>query len=340
MAKYAQPLMAAVLLGAGLAFFLWKPWENGQAQDKPPKRDKFGENRGGSDTIPFDAERAHKYLKQLCDLGPRVSATDGMAKQIDLLTKHFEAHGATVERQEFEAKQYSRRDKVKMTNLIASWHPERKRRVMLCSHYDTRPIAHEERNQNEWRKPFLSANDGTSGVAMFMELAHHAKDLSAAVGVDFVCFDGEEYIFEKDGFGGQPADRFFFGSDHFAEKYVATIATRKFQYEAAVLYDLFAHRGAKFEVEGNSWEKSDKLASQFWKVALDRRAKSFVNAIGRPIQDDHLALHRAGIPAIDIIDLDGYEKHWHKLSDTPDKVDPQQMAEVAGVTAAWLQGLK
>lgn len=340
MQKLAQPLAVAVLLGAGLALFLWKPWEAGQAQEKPAKRDRFGETRGGTDVVPFDADRAHKYLKQLCDLGPRVSGSDGMAKQIELLTKHFEAHGATVTRQDFEAKQYSRRDKVKMTNLIAAFHPERTRRVILCAHYDTRPIAHEELNRNDWRKPFLSANDGTSGVAMFMELAHHAKDLSAVVGIDFVCFDGEEYIFEKDAFGAQPADRFFFGSDHFAEQYVASKATRKFQYEAAVLYDLFAHRGAKFEVEGHSWEKSDKLASQFWKVALDRRSPSFLNSVGRPIQDDHLALHRAGIPAIDIIDFDGYERHWHKLSDTPDKVDPKQMAEVAGVTAAWLQGLK
>jgi glutaminyl-peptide cyclotransferase len=337
MAKLAQPLAAAILLGAGVALFLWKPWETGQAQDKPPKRDQFGETRGG---FPFDADRAHKYLKQLCEIGPRVSGSVGMAKQIDLLTKHFEAHGATVTRQEFEAKQYSRRDKVAMVNLVAAFHPERTRRVILCTHYDTRPIAHEERNQNEWRKPFLSANDGTSGVAMFMEMAHAAKDLSATVGVDFVFFDGEEYIFEKDGFAGQPADRFFFGSDHFADQHIATKSKRKFEYEAAVLYDLFGHFGAKFEVEGHSWEKSDKLATQFWQVALGMKARSFVNSIGRPIQDDHLALHRAGIPAIDIIDFDGYDKHWHKLSDTPDKVDPKQLAEVARVTAAWLQGLK
>ena len=49
-----------------------------------------------------------KYLKQLCDIGPRVSGTDGMKKQQELITKHFEELGAKVTRQEFKARQQSR----------------------------------------------------------------------------------------------------------------------------------------------------------------------------------------------------------------------------------------
>lgn len=334
--------------------FIWKPWESGQADEKkheptafdpdgPMKRDKFGEARGAvanTKEIAFDGDRAMAYLKQLCDLGPRVSGTDGMAKQQELLTKHFEAHGGTVTRQEFEAKQYSRREKVKMTNLIASWFPDRTTRVILCAHYDTRPMAHEELNRNDWRKPFVSANDGTSGVAMLMELAHVMKDFPTGVGVDFVLFDGEEYIFEPTGLGGVGGDRFFFGSDHFADQYLANKAKLKHRYAAAVLFDLFAHPGAKFSVEGHSWSHAQKLATEFWQTAFAVGAKSFENAVGNDIQDDHLALNRAGIPAIDVIDFDGYRKHWHKLSDTPDKCDGKQIAEVAKVTTTWLQGLK
>ena len=43
-------------------------------------------------------------------------------------------------------------------------------------------------------QPFVSANDGGSGIALLMELAHHMKDLDTNVGVDFVFFDGEEYV--------------------------------------------------------------------------------------------------------------------------------------------------
>lgn len=346
MSRLVQPLAVAFLLGAAVMLFVWKPWEQSQAAfdpDKPAKKDAFGETRGGgaaaAKEVAFDGDRAMKYLKQLCDLGPRVSGTDGMAKQQELLVKHFEAFGGTVTKQEFEAKQESRRDKVKMTNLTVSWFPDRDRRVMLCAHYDTRPIAHED-NPRDWRQPFASANDGTSGVAMLMELAHTMKDVPTAVGVDFVLFDGEEYIFEPTGLGGLQRDRFFIGSDHFASQYAAAKGKRKHTYEAAVLFDLFAHPGAKFAVEGYSWAKAEPLARQFWQAAADAKAGSFLLAVGGDVQDDHLALNRVGIPAIDVIDFDGYRPHWHKLSDTPDKCDGKQMAEVAKVTATWLQGRK
>ena len=69
---------------------------------------------------------------------------------------------------------------------------------MLCSHYDTRPIADQEPDRRKWHEPFLSANDGGSGVALLMELAHQMKDIKTQVGVDFVFFDGEEFIFDRD----------------------------------------------------------------------------------------------------------------------------------------------
>src|SRR5438034_623706 len=79
------------------------------------------------------------------------------------------------------------------------------------------------------REPFVSANDGGSGVALLMELAHHMKDLQTAVGVDFVFFDGEEFIHDKN-------DDYFFGSRHFADDYRRN--KPKFTYAAAVLLDM------------------------------------------------------------------------------------------------------
>ena len=97
-----------------------------------------------------------------------------------------------------------------MANMIVSLHPDRERRVILCSHYDTRPIADQEDDRRNYEKPFVSANDGGSGVALLMELGNHMKDLETNVGVDFVFFDGEEYIFDSE------SDQYFFGSQHFA----------------------------------------------------------------------------------------------------------------------------
>lgn len=301
----------------------------------PPKKTEFAT---GNDPLPtevkFDQQRALKYLKQLCDIGPRLSGSEGMKKQQELIEKHFKNLGATVIRQEFKAKQKSRKDAIEMVNYIISWHPDKARRVLISSHYDTRPIADQEANRNNWNKPFVSANDGTSGVAFLMELAHHMKDLKTEFGVDFVLFDGEEYVFEP----GPGGDKYFFGSEHFAEQYLKDKDRRKHRYDAGLLLDLFAGKDAQLKVEHYSFEAARPLVEQVWGVARQVGAKSFKFEAGHEVLDDHIALIRAGIPTIDIIDFD--YPHWHKLSDTPDKVSGEQMAEVAKVIMTWLQKIQ
>lgn len=310
-----------------------------------PRRPKFAEDREtGRDPkkpeakVEFDGERAVKHVKELCDIGPRISGSDGMKKQIELLTKHFEGLGGKVSKQEFEAKQKSQKKAVGMTNLVVSWFPERKNRVILCAHYDTRPQADQEANQRNWNKPFVSANDGTGGVAFLMELARHMKDLPTGVGVDFVLFDGEEWVFA----GPFGDDEYFFGSRHFAAEYKKAEKTRKFVYTAAVLFDLCFHDGANLKVEDHSWDGARELVQAIWGAAERRKAKSFQLARGfdrgAAVLDDHLALLAVGIPAVDVIDFD--YKHWHTLADTPDKISAGQMTEVAGVIVQWLSGLK
>lgn len=317
--------LAAAALAAGCTAEAQPPAKkSGFAEDAVPKI-------APAPDLPFDPARAVRYLNQVCDLGPRVSGTDGMAKQIDLLEKHFKGLGATVTRQEFKARQASRRGETPFTNLVVSWHPEKAKRVLFCSHYDTRPIADQEDDRRSWTKPFLSANDGTSGVALFMELAHHMKGVKTEVGVDFILFDGEEFVFETSRFGG--GDRYFIGSDHFADDYARTRATRKHTYAGGVLLDLCGAKGANLRVEGNSWMMAPELVKQVWQVAAANGAKSFNPDFGHEVQDDHLALNRVGIPCVDVIDFD--YPHWHKLSDTPDKVSGEQLAEVARVLAAW-----
>ncbi|QDU22598.1 M28 family peptidase [Urbifossiella limnaea] len=318
-------LVAAAGLAAGCSAGAQSPTKkSGFAEDAVPKAIPAVE-------FPFDQTRAVGYVKQLCDIGPRVSGTDGMAKQIELVEKHFKAHGATVTRQEFKARQASKREPTNFTNLIVSWHPEKAKRVLFCAHYDTRPIADQEPDRASWNRPFVSANDGAGGLALFMELAHHMKGVKSEVGIDFVLFDGEEYVFEPRQFGG--SDRYFFGSDHFADEYQRTRDTRKHAYAGGVLLDLATAKGAVLRVEGNSWALAPDLVKQVWAVAGAVNAKSFRAEPGHEVQDDHLALNRVGIPCVDVIDFD--YPHWHKLTDTPDKISGEQMAEVAKVLVSW-----
>src|SRR3954451_5091995 len=73
---------------------------------EPPK-EQFAEVRPAP--APFDADLALGYLRALCEIGPRVSGSEGMRKQQELLEKHFEKLGGKVEWQRFTARQRSQR---------------------------------------------------------------------------------------------------------------------------------------------------------------------------------------------------------------------------------------
>jgi hypothetical protein len=312
---------------------------SGEEQEllQPRPREEFAADRLQAglkvSPAPFDGERAIQYLKDVCSIGPRISGSDGMKKQQELLQKHFEKHGGKVELQRFQATQKSKKEPVEMVNLIASWWPDRPRRVIFCSHYDTRPIADQEPDMRKWKDEFLSANDGGSGVAFLMEMAHHIGDLKIQVGVDFVLFDGEEYIFDPRPDG----DRYFIGSEYFAGQYKQRRG--KTQYTAAILLDMIAGRGAKFTKDPASVFYAGALVESVWKTAAEQQCKLFLAKQGDTwVEDDHVPLNKAGIPAIDIIDFT--YPHWHRLSDTPANCAPEPMVEVSKVLSVWLQRMK
>jgi hypothetical protein len=332
--RMAGGISAVLILAAVGGLFMLHPW-SGSAKplNLEIKPDEFASDRG--EVLPFDAKRAMGYLEAICKIGPRISGTDGMKKQQELLQKHFEDRGGKVEFQRFSARQNSQRRDVEMANLIVSWKPELERRVILCSHYDTRPIADQEENPRRWREPFVSANDGGSGVALLMELANHVKDLKLNVGVDFVFFDGEEYIFDPD----PGKDKYFFGSEHFGREYKKSKA--KTRYVGAVLLDMIGGKDAHFPVEQNSFWKAEKLVREVWKIAAEQKCAAFISdkfAERGPVQDDHIALNAAGIPAIDIIDFD--YRHWHRLSDVPENCSGESLEQVARVLGIWIQRVK
>jgi hypothetical protein len=203
--------------------------------------------------------------------------------------------------------------------------------VILCAHYDTRPIADQEPDRRRWYEPFLSANDGGSGVALLMELAHHMKELKTAVGVDFIFFDGEEYIFNPE------QDKYFFGSEYFADTYLKS--KPKHRYIAAVLLDLMGGKNARFPHEQNSWLLAGELAQDLWRIAAEQKCRAFEDQPGDQVNDDHLALNRrTRIPTVDIIDFS--YSHWHRLSDLPANCSGDTLYQVARVLTVWLQRLK
>jgi hypothetical protein len=318
----------AALASLGLWLIFGSPWSNGAPMQQPP-RDQFAQDRQElPKAADFDGKRAMGYLNEICKIGPRISGTEGMTKQQDLIQKHFEKLGATVEFQRFKVQQKSVRADTPMANIVVSWNPKAERRILLCSHYDTRPIADQEEDRGQWKKPFLSANDGGSGVALLMELGNQMKDLKLQVGVDFAFFDGEEYIFIRD------EDVYFFGSKHFGGEYRKQ---KKFKYQAGILLDMIAGKDAKFPIEPNSWDKASFLIKEVYTVAKWLDVKNFKGdeLSLSAVEDDHIPLNNAGIPCIDLIDFS--YAHWHKLTDTPENCSAETMTGVAKVLSVWMQ---
>ena len=331
-------VISIVALVAIIGFGGFRVYKTGAESGEPAlqekrERDTFAQDREPAPkaaTVAFDGDRAMTYLKQICKLGPRMSGTDAMKRQVILVKKHFEELGGRVELQPFTSRQLGQKQMVDMTNVIVRWFPERTRRIIICSHYDTRPIADQEDDERKWHEPFISANDGGSGVAFLMEMAHHMKELKTDVGVDFVLFDGEEYIFDA------KRDKYFFGSEHFARRYKQE--RPNYTYTGAVLLDMIAGKTARFPAEQHSYNQAQPLVEELWRIAADQKSKFFLNRLGQAVQDDHLALNSVGIPAVDLIDFE--YPHWHRLTDTPENCSSDSMIDVARVLTVWMQKTK
>ena len=277
--------------------------------------------------IPFDGTQAYEYLKQICDLGPRPSASPGMLAQQKLLIDHFQKLGGRVKLQQFRVRHPLDGSAVRMANMIVSWHPERKNRILLCAHYDTRPFP--DQDPVNPRGTFLGANDGASGVALLMEMGRHMPKLEGKLGVDFVFFDGEEFIYNDD------TDVYFLGSEYFAREYAA--GNLEGRYRWGVLLDMVADKDLQLYEEGNSigWRDTRPLVKEIWDTAANLRVREFIARPKHELRDDHLPLHNTGkISAIDIIDFD--YPYWHTEADTPDKCSALSLAKVGWVVHTWL----
>lgn len=280
--------------------------------------------------IDFDAERAFGYLEQICAIGPRISGTQGMLDQQQILEKHFLTLGGEVFYQEFDTTHPETGGPVRMRNLMVTWHPDRQERVLVCCHYDTRPRPDREPYPPNRDKPFIGANDGGSGVALLMELGHHMAELEPTLGVDFVFFDGEELVYDN----VRDQDRYFLGSTYFAEQY--RDRPPGFQYRCGVLLDMVGGKDFKAYYESNSLRYAPELTQSLWATARAIGVREFVPRRKHEVRDDHLPLNQiARIPTCDIIDFDF--PYWHLRNDIPAVCSGESLKKVALVVAAWLE---
>lgn len=280
--------------------------------------------------IPFPGAQAYDYLKKLCQIGPRPSGSKGMEAQQKLLVDHFTNLGAKVELQQFQFPHPIDQKPVIMANVIVRWHPERAERVLLCTHYDTLPFP--LRDPKNPRGRFVGANDGGSGTALLMAMGHEMPKLPVALGVDFVFFDAEEFMFTENG-------RFFVGSEYFATRHVQD--KPPYRYRWGVLLDMVGDADLQLYQEATSvgWKDTKPLVADIWGVAAKLGVREFVPRVKHDVNDDHIVLHDQGkIPTCDIIDFD--YPAWHTQADTPEHCSALSLAKVGWVLTEWLKTLQ
>lgn len=311
-----------VLALPGFALFAWLAV---MLNPSDPDSSAFA---AGNAAPVVDARRAFEYLVRICELGPRISGSEGMERQQQLLSEHFTKLGAKVSFQTFDARHPATGGPVRMSNLIVSWNPESTERVLLACHYDTRPFPDRDSNPNLARNgKFLGANDGGSGVALFMELGNHIHDIEPTYGVDFVFFDGEELIYGE-------RDPYFLGAEYFAKNYREHPPEHRYLY--GVLVDMIGDKNLQLFQEVNSLKYAPQLTASVWQTAKRLGVKEFVAKRKHEIRDDHLALNQiARIPTCDLIDFD--YPHWHTTGDVPAACSGASLAKVGKVLLAWLQ---
>lgn len=268
-----------------------------------------------SKTVPqFDGERAFGYLQNQCDFGPRNPGSEGHQNTKQYLFNTLGKLTNLVSTQEFLHFDSTLKKELILSNIVASFFPEEKERVLLCAHWDTRPWADQDSVISNRTQPILGANDGASGVAVLLELANIISQKKPKFGVDIVFFDGEDY-----GKRGNTKD-FCLGSTFFAKN--LPIPKPKF----GILLDMVGDKDLNIYKEQYSNTYAPEIVDLIWGKAQKLELSAFYPEVRHSVWDDHMPLILAGIPTVDIIDFD--YPYWHTLQDTPDKCSPQSLETV------------
>ena len=265
----------------------------------------------------FNEQTAFEYLEKQCAFGPRNPGSDGHQKCLAFLIAELKKSTDHVETQQFTQMLPVQSKMADMTNVIAHFGTGSSP-VILCAHWDTRPVADEDPDPSRHHEPILGANDGASGVAVLLEMARLFKSSPPPVPVDIVLFDGEDA-----GIGHDP-DSWCLGSKFYSE----SPKVKRFA-RFAVLLDLIGDQDQHLPVEYYSKTYAPHVVDRVWGIAESLGISAFSRDIGTAVVDDHLNLLRAGIPTVDIIDFD--YPYWHTMGDTPEHCSEESLGNIGRV---------
>jgi glutaminyl-peptide cyclotransferase len=273
----------------------------------------------GPAVVSFDGNRAFEDLKKIVAIGPRPAGSEGARKTRDYIRQQLAAIGLTAVEQAFD--QHTPAGLTKMVNVSATIPGSGQGRLIIAGHYDTKLFT---------EFTFVGANDAGSSTAFLLEFARALKGRTNGVPIEILFLDGEEAV-------GEWSTGNTFGSRHYVNA-AAREGTLK-QIKGMILVDMIGDSNLVIKRESNS---TPWLKDAIWSAARQLNRPEFV-AESTPVEDDHLPFLAAGVPAVDLIDLDYPDasmRYWHTADDTLDKTSAKSLQAVGDVLLAALPAIE
>ena len=254
------------------------------------------------DVPPFNADSAYHFVQRQVAFGPRIPNTKAHQQAGNYFIEIFKRYGAQITVQEFQQKNFDG-SVLNLKNIVASFNPEKTKRILLAAHWDTRPFS--DKDPQKPSATFAGANDGASGVGVLLEVArvlHNGK--LPEVGVDIIFFDGEDWGEREGEQQTHPLpdglqEWWCLGSQYWARN------KHKPNYSAyyGILLDMVGAKNAQFHREGYSMEFAPSIVRKVWGHAQRLGyAHVFINKNQPDVTDDHLFVNTiARIPMINIV---------------------------------------
>jgi glutaminyl-peptide cyclotransferase len=288
----------------------------------------------------FNADSAYHFVQQQVAFGPRIPNTKAHQQAGNFFIDHFKKQGAVVIVQDFTATTYDNQ-KLFLRNIIASFQPDKPKRILLAAHWDTRPFS--DKDKEKPRGYFDGANDGGSGVGILLEIARTLKAAEPPdVGIDIILFDGEDWGFDQataETLYGKNVDFplpknlhswWCLGSQYWSKN------KHKPNYSAyfGVLLDMVGAENSVFVKEGYSMEYAPGIVNKVWSMAARLGyGNIFITKNEGTITDDHVFVNEfAKIPMINIISYDPelgfFGDFHHTRNDNMDLISKEKLQAV------------
>ncbi len=272
--------------------------------------------------LSFDGERALQHARKQVEIGPRPPGTPELAKTREYIVNQLRSSGLSVATDEFTATTPA--GEKNMVNLTALVPGESREVIIIASHYETKLFKDMQ---------FVGANDPAASVGALLEIARVLSGKpKPQLSYWLVFFDGEEAFCENwDDCGTPEAPDNTYGSRHYVSKLREKGELTRVR--GMILLDLIGYKNLEL---GRDDLSTRWLQDIIWKTGKELGHGSiFVDRLEGVGGDDHEPFLKAGIDAVDIIQLNGYP-HWHKPTDTLDQLSARSLKIVGDSVLASL----